>query len=77
MNKSRSKIKGSGVLIVVLAAITFTIYASSTYADQQHFNVIQKKYEDSIVKYYEKDIVRIDEIYEELEQINKFNENNM
>jgi hypothetical protein len=71
MIKLRRNINGSGVLIVVLSAITFIIYASSTYADQQHFNLIHKKYEKNILEYYEKDNERIDEIYEELEEINR------
>jgi len=38
---------------------------------------MQKKYEKNIVEYYEKDNENIDAIYDELFQINKFNENNI
>lgn len=71
MNKSLNKLKGSGVLIVVLSAITFTIYASSTYADAQHYNLIQKRYEENIIKHYEKDNQKIDDIYDEMVEIYK------
>jgi|GEM_PF-2548194 len=77
MNKIKNKLRGSGILIVVLSAITFSIYTTSTYAEQQHFNIMQKKYEKNIVEYYEKDNENIDAIYDELFQINKFNENNI
>lgn len=79
MNKfsKKNKLRGSGVLIVVLSAISFSIYASSTYAQQQHFSIMQKKYEKNIVNYYEKDNERIEEIYNELIQINKLSNNNM
>jgi len=36
MNKIKNKLRGSGILIVVLSAITFSIYTTSTYAEQQH-----------------------------------------
>jgi len=77
MSKFNKKLRGSGILIVVLSAMTFSIYTTSTYAEQQHFNVMEKKYEKNIVEYYEKDNVNIDEIYEQLVDINKFNENNV
>lgn len=80
MNKSESKYRGSGILIVVLSAITFSIYAASTYAQQQHFDIMEKKYEANIINYYEKDNGNIDEIYDELFRINgvnKLDDNNM
>lgn len=77
MNKKVNNLRGSGVLIVVLSAISFSIYASSTYSEQQHFSIMQKKYEKNIIEHYEKDNQRIDEIYEELLQINKLSDNNM
>jgi hypothetical protein len=77
MNKSKNKLRGSGVLVVILSAITFSIYTSSTYAEQQHFSIMEKKYEKNIISYYEKDYTRIDEVYDELFRINKMNENNM
>jgi len=76
MNKFSSKSRGSGILIVILSAITFSIYTSSTYIEQQHFNIMEKKYENNLVEYYGKDNENIDEIYEQLLIINKFNENN-
>ena len=76
MNKFKNKSRGSGILIVILSAITFSIYTSSTYMEQQHFTIMEKKYETNIVRYYEKNNENIDEIYEQLLEINKFNENN-
>lgn len=67
MNK---RLKGSGILIVILSAITFSIYASSTYVEKEHFDILQKKYEVNIKKYYEKDLNNIDSVYEELCVIN-------
>ncbi|MCX8073987.1 MAG: hypothetical protein N2749_00160 [Clostridia bacterium] len=58
-----SKLKGSGILVVVLSAVVFMIYASSTYSEQEHYELLQKKYEDSIVKYYEKNIDNIEDMY--------------
>lgn len=70
MNKSKIKLKGSAVVLVILSAITFTIYSSSTYSQQEHFNLMQKRYEKRIINYYERDLESIDEIYEELVEIN-------
>jgi len=64
------RLKGSGILIVILSAITFSIYASSTYVEKEHFDILQKKYEVNIKKYYEKDLNNIDSVYEELCVIN-------
>lgn len=75
MNKN--KLRGSGILIVILSAIVFSIYTSSTYAEQQHFSIMEKKYENNIIGYYEKDNENIDKIYEDLVRVNKLNENNM
>ncbi|MEG1008490.1 MAG: hypothetical protein RSE41_01735 [Clostridia bacterium] len=56
--------KGSGILVVILSAIVFSIYAVSTYKTIEHFNLMQTKYETSIIKIYEYD--NIDEIYNNL-----------
>ncbi len=77
MNKFKDRLRGSGVLIVVLSAITFSIYTSSTYAEQQHFKIMAEKYEKNMIDYYEKDNNNIDEIYEELYRFNKFNDSGM
>lgn len=75
MNKN--KLRGSGILIVILSAIIFSIYTASTYAEQQHFSMMEKKYEKNIIEYYEKDNENIEEIYDNLLRVNKLNENNM
>lgn len=61
----KSKLKGSGIFVVVISSITFSIYAMSTYSDQEHFSTMQKKYEESIVKEYEKYNDDIDAFYQE------------
>lgn len=64
MNKK--KLKGSGILIVVLSTMVFMIYAATSYSEQEHFSILQKKYESDIIDYYEKDLNNIDDIYENL-----------
>lgn len=54
MNK-RIKIKGSAILVVIFCAISFYIYTMSTYAQIEHFSIVQDRYEKSIKKGYEKD----------------------
>jgi hypothetical protein len=77
MSNFKSKLRGSAVLIVILSAITFSIYTSSTYAEQQHFTIMEKKYEKNIIDYYEKDNTNIDKIYDELLRINTLSNNNI
>lgn len=74
MNK---KVKGSAIIIVIISGIVFSIYTSSTYAESEHFSIMQKKYENNIKEYYEKDIENIDDIYTEIYNINKINEKNI
>ena len=42
MNK---KIKGSAIVVVMLVSIAFSVYVTSTYLEQEHFNLLQTKYE--------------------------------
>lgn len=58
-----NKKKGSGILVVVLAAIVFSIYVSSSFSEGEHFYLLQSKYEKSIVELYEKDYNNINEYY--------------
>lgn len=72
MNKSTKKfskktlLRGSGVLVVILSAITFSIYVSSTFAEEEHFSIMQTRYEKNLIQNYEKDINNVEEIYEKL-----------
>lgn len=45
--------KGSGVLIVVISAIVFSIYIGSTFVQNEHLDIMTKKYEDNIKIIYE------------------------
>ena len=42
---SKSKIKGSGILVVILSSIVFSIYVMSTYAESEHFSILMNKYD--------------------------------
>lgn len=53
--KKLNKIKGSAVLVVIFCAISFFIYTMSTYAQTQHFSIIQDKYEKMINEKYNTD----------------------
>jgi len=64
-NEYQKKI-GSGTLVVILAALTFLIYVSSAYTEQEHLYILQNKYEKSIVEFYEKDYNNINEYYQKV-----------
>lgn len=64
--RKNSKLRGSGILVVVLSSIAFSIYAMSTFSEEEHFNILLNKYEKDIVSIYEKDISDIDGYYERL-----------
>ncbi len=75
MNSKRKKmLKGSGVLVVILSAITFSIYVSSNFAEAEHYSIMQDKYEKNIKEYYEKDLEDIDDFYEKVIEKNKQND---
>ena len=67
MNK---KVKGSGILVVILASIAFSVYAMSSIAETEHLGILLNKYEENNKRYYEKYIDNIDEFY------NLYNKNN-
>ena len=56
MRKKLSKLKGSGTLIVIISAIVFLTYATSTFSDVRHMKYMQEEYENNIRELYEKDI---------------------
>lgn len=60
MNK---KIKGSAIVVVMLVSIAFSVYVTSTYLEQEHFNLLQTKYEKNLKDIYEKDINNIQDYY--------------
>lgn len=61
--KKLNKKSGSAILLVVLTMVAISIYSTSTYVEQEHLLILQKKYEDDIIKRYENDTQNIDEIY--------------
>lgn len=62
MNRLNSK-KGSGILVVILASIAFSIYAMSAFTEIEHFGILLDKYEENNKEYYEKYIDNVDEFY--------------
>lgn len=70
--KISKKIKGSGILVVVLSAVVFSIYVSSNFAENEHYGILQEKYEKNIKDEYEKNIDNIEEFYNTI-----LEENNM
>jgi len=56
MKEKLKKLKGSGTLIVIISAIVFLIYATSTFSDIRHMKYMQEEYEKNIKEIYEKDL---------------------
>ena len=54
--KKHIKNRGSGTLIIIISAIVFFTYATSTFADVRHMKYMQEKYEKNIKEMYEKDL---------------------
>lgn len=54
--KKKYELKGSGTLIVIISAIVFLTYATSTFSDVRHMKYMQEKYENNIREIYEKDL---------------------
>jgi len=50
------ELKGSGTLIVIISAIVFLTYATSTFSDVRHMKYMQEKYENNIREIYEEDL---------------------
>jgi hypothetical protein len=67
------KLKGSGVLVVILSSIAFSIYIMSVYAEQEHFAIMQNKYEKNIVTQYEKTSDNIEKFYQDTLELNNKN----
>lgn len=76
MSKSKrlKKLQGSGILVVTLAAIAFTIYTSTTYSDTEHFGIMIEQYEKINKEYYEKYVKDVDNFYEDIYIKNNMNQ---
>lgn len=66
----KKNLKGSGILVVVLSAMAFSIYAMSTFSESEHFSILVDKYEKNNKEYYERNIDNIEEFYENV-KLNK------
>ncbi len=73
-NKVNRLLNGSGVLVVILTAITFSIYVTSNFAEAEHYSIMQEKYEKNIKEYYEKDLDDIDNFYQKIIEKNDIND---
>lgn len=62
--KFKNSLKGSGIIVVILTSIAFSIYAMSTYSEQEHFSILQQKYEADIRQEYEKNNENIEQFYD-------------
>lgn len=70
-----NKKNGSGIVVVILMAIVFLVYVSSSFSESEHFYLLESKYEKSIVELYEKDYNNINEYYNKvLENIKNNNQ---
>ena len=56
MKKRFSKLRGSGTLIVIISAIVFMTYATSTFSDVRHMKYMQEEYENNIKELYEEEL---------------------
>lgn len=60
----KNKLKGSGILVVVLSAMAFSIYTISTFSESEHFSILVDKYEKNNIEYYERNLDDIEEFYD-------------
>lgn len=47
--------KGSATVVIIVVAIVFTLYATSTFADVRHLKNSYEKYEQELIKKYQED----------------------
>ena len=64
--KRAKNFKGSAVLVVILSAIVFSIYVVSNFAEQEHYGILQDKYEKNIKEKYEKNVDNVEEFYNQV-----------
>lgn len=62
MDKKR-KLRGSGILVVILSSIAFSIYGMSAFAEIEHLGILLNKYEENNKEYYEKYVNDVDSFY--------------
>ncbi len=64
--KRAKNFKGSAVLVVILSAIVFSIYVVSNFAEQEHYGILQDKYEKNIKEKYENNVDNVEEFYNQV-----------
>lgn len=64
--KKRLSKKGSGTLVVIVSALLFIIYTSSTTADVRHLKYMQEQYEKSIKDMYNVNVNIVESNYDEI-----------
>ena len=47
--------KGSATIVIIVVAIVFTLYATSTFADVRHLKNSYEKYEQQVINKYQED----------------------
>lgn len=69
-----NKLNGSGILVVIISSVVFYIYTMSTFSEGEYYSILQKKYEDDIVKEYEKNYNNIEDYYNKLLELRNIKE---
>ena len=67
----KNKMRGSGILVVVLSAIAFSIYSSTSFLETEHFGVMVSSYIGNIKEKYSKNVSNIEENYDRVILNNK------
>lgn len=67
----KNKIRGSGILVVVLSAIAFSIYSSTSFLETEHFGVMVSSYIGNIKEKYSKNVSNVEENYDRVILNNK------
>lgn len=67
----KNKMRGSGILVVVLSAIAFSIYSSTSFLDTEHFGVMVSSYIGNIKEKYSKNVSNVEENYDRVILNNK------
>lgn len=62
----KNKLKGSGILVVILSSIAFSIYIVSSFSEQEHYSIILDKYEKNITSKYEENVEDINQYYDDI-----------
>lgn len=67
----KNKMRGSGILVVVLSAIAFSIYSSTSFLETEHFGVMVSSYVENIKEKYSKNVSNVEENYDRVILNNK------